>query len=177
MARGIWTFGMISGGILALAMIVAIPLAARGAITFDNAEVVGYSSMLLAFIMIFLGIRSERERRGGAITFGEAFKTGLGIALVASAVYVITWQILYFGFLPDFADKYADHVLASMRAKGATAAAIEAETLKMEQFKRLYVNPLFNIGMTFIEVFPIALVIALISSAILRRPPLSAQTA
>ena len=56
-------------------------------------------------------------------------------------------------------------------------AAIQAEAVKMAEFKKLYVNPLFNIGMTFAEVFPIGLIIALISSAILKRRPLREQTA
>ena len=178
MARVIWKFGLIAGGILAASMIIMIPLCMNGTRTFDNAEVVGYSSMLLAFIMIFLGIRSEREQRGGTITFGQAFKTGVMIALVASAVYVITWEIMYYTTFPDFAEKYSEHVLATMRAKGASAAEIQAETVKMARFKKMYVNPFFNIGMTFVEVFPIGLIIALISSAILkRRPPLTEQLA
>lgn len=82
---------------------------------------------------------------------------------------MVTWQIVYFNFIPDFGDLYAQHVIEKMRVHGATAAAIEAETLKMKQFGELYKNPLFNAGMTFLEVFPVGLIVTLISAAILRR--------
>ena len=177
MTRGVWIFGLIAGGILAVAMGLMIPLAVNGVISYDLTEIFGYSSMLLAFILIFMGIRSERERRGGTISFGQAFKTGMFIALIASSVYVLTWQIMYHTAFPDFGDKYAEHVLGKMRAAGESQAAIDAETAKMESFKKLYKNPLYNIGITFLEVLPIGLLIALISAAILKRRPLEQQTA
>jgi len=41
----------------------------------------------------------------------------------------------------------------------------------MADFARMYKNPLINIAITFMEVFPIALVVTLVSAAILRRKP------
>jgi hypothetical protein len=40
---------------------------------------------------------------------------------------------------------------------------------KMADFKKWYANPLFNIGMTFLEIFPVGLIVTLVSAAILRR--------
>ncbi len=56
-----------------------------------------------------------------------------------------------------------------MRADGASAAALEAERQKMAEFKELYANPLINVGITFMEVFPVGLIVTLVSAAILRR--------
>jgi hypothetical protein len=41
----------------------------------------------------------------------------------------------------------------------------------LKKYKEVYDNPLFNAAMTFIEPFPIGLVITLISAAVLRRKP------
>jgi len=172
MKKIVLTFGLISGGILLAMGAVILPLCMSGVIDFDNSEIVGYSAMVLAFLLVFFGIRTYRENvGGGAITFGRAFKVGILITLITCAVYVVSWEILYFNFFPDFADRYAEHMIEKMRADGASLAAVEAERKKMADFKELYANPLINVGITFMEVFPVGLIVTLVSAAILRRKP------
>jgi hypothetical protein len=170
MQRVVLTFGFISGAILAAMMAIVLPLSVSGKMDFDKSEIVGYTSMVLAFLMVFFGIRSYRDNvAGGKITFGKAFQVGILITLITCAFYVVAWEIIYFNFIPDFAERYAAHTIEKMKASGETAAAIEAKTRQMAQFKELYANPLINIGFTFLEIFPIGLVVTLVSAAILRR--------
>jgi len=170
MKRIVWIGGLIAGGILALTMSVMMVLHSKGLVGLDGSEVVGYSSMVLAFVMVFIGIRTYRQGPGGgSISFGKAFQIGILITLIASAMYVATWEIIYFNFLPNFLRDYSAHVLEKMRASGAGAAAIAAKQSEMAQLARLYANPLFNVGMTFLEVFPVGLVVTLVSAGILRR--------
>jgi Protein of unknown function (DUF4199) len=174
MKKTVLTFGLISGGILAGMMAITLPLTfcGNGVLSFEHSELLGYTSMFLAFLLVFFGIRSYRENAsGGTITFGRAFKVGLLITLITCAMYVITWEIVYYGFIPDFAEKYAAHTIADMQKSGATAAAIAETKQKMADFAVWYRNPLLNIGMTFLEVFPVGLIMTLISAAILRRKP------
>ncbi len=86
---------------------------------------------------------------------------------------VASRETIYYGFIPDFGDRYAARTLEKMKAKGESPQAIEAATKKMAEFKEMYKNPLVNVGMTFAEVFPVGLVVTLVSAAILRRknPP------
>jgi hypothetical protein len=63
--------------------------------------------MVLAFLSVFFGIRAYREKTGGTITFGKAFQVGILITLVSCLMYVATWEIIYWNFIPDYADKYA----------------------------------------------------------------------
>ena len=173
MKKIVITFGLIAGAIMGGMMAITIPLCLSGhKVGFDKAEIIGYTSMVLAFVMVFVGIRSYRENvNGGQITFGKAFKVGLLITLIASAMYIVAWQIIYYGFMPDFMDKYAAHVVDQLRASGASDAQLLAKQKEMADFKRLYANPLINIGFTFLEVFPVGLVVTLISAAILRKRP------
>lgn len=174
---GTWdilTFGLIAGGILGALMAIMVPYCLSNTASFENAEIFGYTIQVLAFILVFFGVRSYREHvGGGAISFGKAFKVGILMTLIACAVYVVSWEIIFYNFVPDFADKYAAHMLQTMHDKGATAQAIEKATQEMARFKVLYKNPFFNVGMTFVEVFPVGLIMTLISAAILRRksPP------
>ncbi|HEV7240423.1 MAG TPA: DUF4199 domain-containing protein [Thermoanaerobaculia bacterium] len=164
------TYGLIAGGILAAMTAIMVPLCMNGTFDFSYSEIVGYSTMILAYMAVFLGIRNYREKiGGGAITFGRAFKVGILITLITSAVYVIGWEIVYWNFIPDFGDKFAAYSLEKMRADGASAAALAEAQTKMVRFKELYKNPLFNVGMTFVEVFPVGLIVTLVSAAILRK--------
>ena len=143
----------------------------------DKGAIVGYTSMVLAFMLVFFGIRSYRENvGGGTITFGRAFAVGILIAVISSVCYVLAWLILSHYFMPDFVDKYAAQAIEQLRASGANAQAIQAKQQEMQQFKQLYSNPLFKVAMTFIEPFPVGLLITLISAAILRKKK-SAQPA
>ena len=152
-------FGLIAGAILGGMIVVTMPLYRRGVIDFDNGEIIGFSSVVLAFLLVFFGIRSYREEvGGGTIGFWKAVRVGLLITLVACTVYVLTWQVVYFGFFPDFLDQYNAHTIAEMRAEGESAAKIAAKQAQMAKLAKLYKNPLFNAGVTYLEVFPLGLV-------------------
>jgi len=172
MKKIVITFGLISGFILAAMMAITMPLYRSGRMDFDQGEIVGYTTMVLSFILVFFGIRSYRENiGGGAISFGKAFQVGILIMLVSCVVYVVSWEIVYFNFAPDFFEKYTAHTIAKMRAGGATDAAILATQQKMTDFKKMYDNPLINSALTFLEPLPVGLIITLVSAAILRRKP------
>jgi hypothetical protein len=170
MKKTVWTFGLIAGGILGGTMAVMVPAGMNGTLSFEHAEFFGYTIQVLAFLMVFFGIRSYRQNvSGGAISFGKAFQVGILVMLVASVVYVATWEVLYYRFFPDFGDKYAAHMLEKMKSTGKSAEAIDAATKEMARFKEMYRNPLVNAGMTLMEVVPVGLLMTLVSAAALRR--------
>jgi hypothetical protein len=168
MKKTVWTFGLISGAIISLLM--GVSMAFHDAIGFDKGEIVGYATMVLSFLLIFFGVRSYRDNvAGGRVGFGRAFVVGSLIALISSACYVATWELIFIKFSPDFSAKYAAHVIEKTRASGASQAAIDAKIVEMQKFQTMYQNPLINAAMTFMEPLPVGLVIALVSAGILRR--------
>ena len=169
MKRTVLIFGLISGAISSVMMFITLPLFDRGVLNFDNSEVLGYTTITLSVLVVFFGIRQYRENRGGFITFGRAFGVGLLMTLISSACYVASWEFLYYNVIPDFADKCAVHEVAKLRAKGASDAAIAAKAKEMEEFKVWYKDPVKNVAMTFIEPFPVGVIVTLISAAILRK--------
>jgi hypothetical protein len=172
MKRIVLRFGIASGVVLAALTSVMLSLCMNGTLDFDNTELVGYSAMVLSFLFVFFGVRTYRDTvAAGAIGFGKAFQVGLLITLITCAMYVIAWEITYFNFLPDFFDQYTAHVLGRMRADGESAAEIAEQTAQMARMAELYDNLLFNAGITFMEVFPVGLIVTLVSAAILRRKP------
>lgn len=169
MKKIVLRYGLASGAVLAALSAVLTPLCMNGVI---HSEVVGYSAMVLSFLLVFFGVRSYRDNvAAGEIGFGRAVGVGLLITLITCAIYVIAWEITYYNFFPDFLDQYSAHVLARMRAAGESEAAIREKTAEMANLAKLYANPLFNVGITFMEVFPVGLIVTLVSAAILRREP------
>jgi hypothetical protein len=168
MKRTILTFGLISGALSSLMMVATVPFADK--IGYGKAEVVGYTAIVLSFLLVFFGIRSYRDNVGnGQITFTKAFAVGISITLISCIFYVVTWEILYFNFLHDFMDKYGAYMVEKLKNSGASPAAVQAQLQQVKKYKEMYDNPLLNTAMTFIEPFPIGLVITLISAAVLRR--------
>ena len=172
MKKTVWTFGLIGGAIMAAMMFATLPFLDK--IGFDKGEIVGYTTMVLAFLLVFFGVRSYRENVGGGrITFGRAFAVGILITVVACVCYVVAWEILYFKFMPDFPDKYASYAIEKVRASGASQQVIDATSEQMKSFKAMYDNPFINAAITFVEPFPIGLLVTLISAAFLRKKTLA----
>lgn len=128
-------------------------------------DIVGYAVMVLVFSLIYFGTRNYRNKYlDGYITFGKALKTGALIALVGSTIYVLAWLFSYYLFVPDFMDVYTDYVL-----KNCAVEDLPAKTKEMANFKEMYKNPFFVILITYSEVLPIGLIVALVSALILKR--------
>ena len=162
--------GLISGAIVSTFMLFSIAYCYQTG-TFDGSIVLGYASMILAFSLIFVGVKNFRDKYNkGFITFWQAFKTGLYIALVASTVYVIVWLIDYYLFIPDFMDKYASSVLDQAREAGASEAEMQEKVAEMGTYKEMYKNPLMVVLFTYFEILPVGILVSLICAFILKRP-------
>ena len=178
MKKTILTFGLISGVISSVLMLCTVPFLHR--IGNDRALILGYTSIVLSFLLVFFGIRSYRDNvADGHISFGKAFGIGLCITLISCMFYVATWEVLYHTVFPDFMDTYSASMISKAQASGASAQEVQAKIDEIQRMKVMYANPLYNVMMTFIEPFPIGLLITLISAAVLRKKarPDSAQTA
>jgi hypothetical protein len=147
-------------------------------IGYDKGEIIGYTTMVLAFLMVFFGVKSYRDNvAGGTVTFGRALIVGLLITAVASVCYVATWQVIYYKIAPDFGDKYAAYAVEKAKASGATDAQVAAKTKQMSEFKEMYKNPLVNIGLTLLEPLPVGILLTLVTAGVLSRKRKGERTA
>jgi hypothetical protein len=168
MRRYVLTYGLIAGAILSVLMVIAMGF--HDQIGFDRGMIVGYTTMVAAFLMIFFGVKAYRDNeRPGGLSFGRAFATGLLISFVATACYVATWQVVYRTMMPDYLEKYSAYTLEKSREAGASEAELAAEAKKMAEFGEMYKNPLVNIAFTFLEPLPVGLIMSLVTAGVLRR--------
>jgi len=161
--------GLIAGVIVAAMFLITMGLYHNQG-NFDGGMLIGYASMLLAFSLIFVAIIRYRDKyNNGIIGFGKAFRIGLYITLIASTIYVVTWLVDYYVFIPDFAEKYAASMIDKLKAGGASASEIARQTKEMDSFKEMYKNPLLVILFTYLEILPVGLLLSLVAALILKR--------
>ncbi|MGB0176141.1 MAG: DUF4199 domain-containing protein [Owenweeksia sp.] len=167
MKRNILIFGLVTGAILSINMIIVVNMLYDNP-DFASNEFLGYATMVVILSLIYFGIRNYRNKQlDGFISFGKAFKAGFLIALVASTMYVVTWLFYYYLFVPDFMEVYSTHVLEQCTSPDELASRKE----EMEMFSEMYENPLFVVLLTYSEVLPVGLIVTLLSSLILKRKP------
>ena len=141
---------------------------------FDWGEVIGYTTIVHSFLLVFVGIRSYRANVGGGqITFPKAVAVGISITLILCVFYVATWELLYFNFLPGFMDRYGAYMVDKAKVSGASPVAVQVQLQQLRKYNELYGDSFLNVAIAFIKHFPIGLVITLISAGVLKRKPQS----
>lgn len=168
MKKTVLTFGLISGAVLSLMMVITLPFHDR--IGYEKAMVVGYTTMILAALFVYFGVRSYRDNvNGGTVSFGRALSVGLLISLIATLMYVATWQLAKDRIAPDYMAKYQAHMVEQARNSGKSQAEIDKEIAEIQKWSEISKNPLMEMAFTFTEPLPVALLASLISAAMLRR--------
>ena len=168
MKKIVLTYGLF-GGVMLGAMVLALtPF--HDEIGFDRGVYVGYTTMVVAFLMVYFGVVSYRDNvAGGSVTFGRAFNVGALISLLIMICYVTIWYFVFHTFMPDYFDKYAAYTMDQARQAGASAAAIAEQTRQLAEFKEMFKNPLVFIGFALLEPLPVAIVFTLVTAGITSR--------
>lgn len=169
MKKNVLIYGLIAGVIVSGLMAVNVSMCYNSG-KFDSSIVIGYATMLIAFSMIFVGIKNYRDKyNGGVISFGKAFRFGLLITLIASTIYVGVWLIEEHYFFPDFMKKYAAHEIAKLQSSGLSPAELTKKTEDIQSDVETYNRPGMKILMAYAEILPVGILVSLISALILKR--------
>jgi len=163
MFRTITIYGLISGAVVALGITAVSVVGGKHSLW------LGYLIMLVALSSILVGVKQYRDDvLGGVIGFGRALLVGLGIAVMAGIAYCAVWEVYLALTHYTFMDHYIAEMLAAKRAAGVSAAEYQKAAAQMEAMRIEYANPLYRVPMTFAEIFPVGVLIALVSAALLR---------
>jgi len=170
MRKVVLTFGLIAGIIVTTLMLISMPLMGNGTISFENGELFGYTSMIIALSMIYFGVRSFRDNHNnGVLSFGKGFQVGILIAAIAAVIYASGWEVYVNNSSGDFMEQYTTQTLEQMEKEGASITEIEDMKVEMSSMAEMYKNPLIRFGMTLMEIVPVGLIITLLSAFLLKR--------
>jgi hypothetical protein len=181
MKKIVLVYGLIAGFIVGGMILVSIPLWQNEILNFDNGELVGYTTMVIALSMVFFGIKSYRDNYSkGVITFWGGCKVGLLITLVASICYALSWEVSFATMGDEFTQQMTDHYFQEMKDGGATEAELQQAKKDWDAFAEMYKNPIIRFGVTLMEILPVGLAISLLSAGLLRKkeflPPTTANS-
>jgi len=167
MLRIIALYGVIAG------LIAGVPMAAMmvlptGHLPLSISYIIGYTTMLIALSAVFVAVKRRRDiDLGGVIGFWPALGLGLGISFVASIFYVLAWELTLALTHTDFMAGYTKMLMAQAKAKGASAAALARLAADMKRLEIQYANPLYRLPETFNEIFPVGVLVSLVSAGLL----------
>jgi hypothetical protein len=168
MLKTILKYGVVAGVIVSVPMFVGYMMM-DGHPPVAISMAIGYATMLLALSTVFIGVKRQRDiAGGGVIKFWPALGMGLAISAIASVFYVATWELTQMVSGHDFVTNYTEAMIAEKRAAGGGPADIEAIRTQMAAFAVQYANPLYRLPMTFIEIFPVGVLVSVVSAALLR---------
>ncbi|HUF03182.1 MAG TPA: DUF4199 domain-containing protein [Aridibacter sp.] len=124
-------------------------------------QTVGWLSIILSLMCIPLGIRYFRDKLNkGRVSFGEGFRTGLGITFVVS-VLMYFYSALFFIFQGD--------EFIEWTKRGLSPSEIAAYEQQIAQSPAWVYTPWFQAFLLFVSILLIGVVITAISSLILKR--------
>lgn len=136
-----------------------------------SAMAIGFLIMFVILSLIFFGIKRFRDRnQGGVIKFTKALLLGLAMSFFAGIGYVIFTEIFLAATGDRFITEYTSHLISEEKAKGVSAEALQTFTDKMMEFRESYKNPIFRIPVTFSEIFPMGIIVSIISALALHNP-------
>lgn len=169
MTRIVLIFGLIAGAVAGLQMWILMTAVNTGSLDFDSGAVVGYATMIIAFSLVFFGIKSYRDNNSGRISFLKGVQVGILISIIAAFCYAVCWELYYPKIGDEFMQKYTTYYLDKMKADGASDAEIETARVEGEQFVEMYKNFFVRFSFSLIEILPVGIIVTLVSAALLRK--------
>ena len=163
-------YGLYSAAVMVGVFLVTFFFIAKESeVGYKIAEIVGYATILLSMVFVFLGIKKHRDQnKDGVISFGEALKVGGLIVLIPSIAFGL-YNLFYIEVLdPNFIDNYYQYTLEEYKAS-LEPAEFEALKAKMESEKEMFQNTFIQFFIMFITVFIIGFIVSIISSMILKK--------
>ncbi len=162
-------YGTLSGAVIASVITTGLVLGPENSIF--SSMWFGYLVMFVALSFVFMGVKRYRDiEKGGVIRFMPALGTGLAIAVVAALAYILVWEIYLASTGYRFMDEFLAAMARGLEAQGKSAGEVAAEMAEFQWMRENYGNPLIRIPITFLEIFPVGLIVALFSAAVLRNP-------
>lgn len=169
MKKTIIRYGVTSGLLISVFMVISMYLYSKQGFGFSGSMYYGFGTMLVSLSLIYFAIRKYRELEPEKYKYGTALLIGLGVSLVCALMYVISWEIIFNNFFPDFMQQYSEYCINQKVASGESAENIAKFKSEMATQSEMYKQPLYRIAFTFVEIFPMGLLVSLVSPLLVRK--------
>ena len=167
MKKSVLRYGGYSAAVLVILFVIGMALGEG--LDYGIREVIGYASIILSLLFVFLGIKHYRDQENnGLISFGKGLVIGLLISVIASLAFGLI-DLIYVRFInPEFVTEYYNEMVEQVRAT-VPAEEVEAKIEEMEAQREMFSSPAMSFMLMFLTVFVIGFIVSIISALILQR--------
>lgn len=171
MKKIVWTYGLISGGIITGFMLTSMALSDCGSnLNNVNSMIIGFAAMVLAFSLLFFALAKYRKTVGeGVLSFKTAITMSSLMVLIVSTMYTVGWVLEYKLFMPEFADKYEAARIKQLDDLHLEAAKYDVEVKAIKDEMSFYRTPIGVVVYTYVEILSMGIPMALISALVMMR--------
>ncbi len=155
-------FGLISVAIIFGVNLISLAIFGTGESSYGIGELIGYSTIIIAELMILVAIGQYKKQNDGVISFGQAFKLGLGIATLGGLAFAIYNVIYVLVIDPLFNERY----FAYQNDLDMNAADFAEQYAAFAAEQGFFLSIPFQTFLMFMTVFLIGLIISVIGGLV-----------
>lgn len=176
MRKIILQYGLLSGTLITAFTWISMYYCYQSAEMNGN-MLVGFSAMFLSFSLMFPAIKKYRDQQlKRSISFGQAFLVGIGIAGIASTMYVIGWMIEYHTLMPDFLERFVKYSILELEKAKLSPEILAIEKANYETYRHNYDTLPGMALVTYLEILPPGLLLSLIAAFIMKKKPIPSSS-
>lgn len=166
MQKTILRYGIYAGSVLVILGLINLTVF-RG-LGYEAQEIVGYLSIFISMIFVFMGIKHYRDSvNSGKLSFAEGLKIGALIVIIPAIVFGL-FDIVYTEVIdPGWKKEYYDHYLDQY--KTLPAAEFEKMKTQLQAQQEMFSSPFLQFMIMSLTVFVLGMIVTVISSLTLRR--------
>jgi hypothetical protein len=158
-----WKRALIYGAAIAIA--TTLLTAVMGAAGLEGNQAIGYLAYLFPIVGIVLAIRAAKRSETGEFTFGDGFKEGAAVSLVAALLTALLSYLYMTAINPDYLDAVREATTAQLQAQGMSGR----ELAQAQQMTEAVATPGAVAGISAVSTFILGLIISAVAAAIMRR--------
>ena len=149
----------------AIAIAATALTAVMGAAGLEGNQAVGYLGLLFPIIGIVLAIRAAKRAETGEFTFGDGFKQGVLVSLVAALLGALLSYLYLSAVNPGYLDAVREATRAQFEAQGLSGR----ELAQAEQMTSAVATPGAVSGLSAVTSFILGLIISAVAALFMRR--------
>ncbi|APG64392.1 hypothetical protein LPB136_02985 [Tenacibaculum todarodis] len=156
----ILNYGLLTGGV---SVLIALVLYAMGKTANPGIPMTALS-FIIPIVLIVLGIKKFKDTNGGFMSWGQAVKVGVGIALLWGLLTIIFQYVLENFIAPELIEQKLEAARVAMENWGMDQDLIDTQLEKQRD-----TNPFFGAAMGLLFSAFIGFVISAIAGAIMKK--------
>lgn len=165
MKKLIIKFGSIGSALMVGAGLITMAIFGTDDSGYALGELIGYTSILVAMLLIIVAQINYRKENEGNLSFGEGFKIGLGISTIGGLAFGLYNAIFVLWIDPDFMRSY----FAYSEKIAMTDPSFEAKYQMYEESYGVFATTFGQSLLMFLTVFLIGFVVSIVGGLILQK--------